>query len=235
MTDDLIKLEKVTKKYSHIEALKELSFSLKKGEFLSIFGANGAGKSTLLKILSAQTKATKGSIFFNGTNIKDLPNDFRQNFGIISHQPFLYENLSAFENLNFYAKLYSVENIEEVVKNILKKVELFKRKDDLVRGYSRGMLQRLSIARALIHNPEIILLDEPYTGLDQHASYLLSNILQEQFENNKTIIMVTHNLQRGYQLSSKIAIMKKGEFVFFDDKEKILEEKLEETYLKLVS
>jgi heme exporter protein A len=235
MPDELIKLEKVTKKYSHIEAIKELSFSLKKGEFLSIFGANGAGKSTLLKILSAQTKTTKGDIFFNGINIKDLPNDFRQNFGIISHQPFLYENLSAFENLKFYAKLYSVENITEEVNRILKKVELYKRKADLVRGYSRGMLQRLSIARALIHNPDIILLDEPYTGLDQHASYLLSNILQEQFENNKTIIMVTHNLQRGYQLSSKLAIMKKGRFVFFGNKTEIEENNLEKTYLELVS
>lgn len=235
MPADLIKIENLTKKYGHLEAIKNLSFSLGKGEFLSIFGSNGAGKSTLLKILSAQTRATKGNLFFNGTSIKDLPNDFRQNFGIISHQPFLYENLTATENLRFYAKLYGVKEFNTKIDKILKKVELFKRKDDMTRNFSRGMLQRLSIARALIHDPEIILLDEPYTGLDQHASYLLSAILQEQFKYNKTIIMVTHNLQRGYQLSSKLAIMKKGKFVFFGNKDEIKEDALEETYLSMVS
>lgn len=235
MPDDLIKIENVTKKYGHLEAVSKLSFSLKKGEFLSIFGSNGAGKSTLLKILSAQTRATKGHLFFNGKSIKDLPNDFRQNFGIISHQPFLYDNLTATENLRFYAKLYGVTEFNTKIDVILKKVELFKRKDDMTRNFSRGMLQRLSIARALIHDPEIILLDEPYTGLDQHASYLLSAILKEQFEHHKTIIMVTHNLQRGYQLSSKLAIMKKGQFVFFGNKDEIEEDKLEDTYLSMVS
>lgn len=235
MDNQLIRIDNITKKYGHLEAVRKLSFSLEKGEFLSIFGPNGAGKSTLLKILSAQTRATDGHVFFNGESIKDLPNDFRQNFGIISHQPFLYENLSAVENLRFYAKLYGVKEFNSKIDALLKKVELFKRKDDPARNFSRGMTQRLSIARALIHDPEIILLDEPYTGLDQHASYLLSSILQEQFEYHKTIIMVTHNLQRGYQLSSKLAVMKKGKFVFYGDKSEIEESRLEDSYLEMVS
>lgn len=229
-----IKIDEVRKSYGHIDALRGVSFSLEKGDFLSIFGPNGAGKSTLLKILSAQTRPTKGKVYFAGVDLSNQPNNFRKTFGVISHLPFLYENLSAFDNLKFYGKLYGVDNIEVKVEDILKKVELLDRKNDYVRGYSRGMLQRLSIARALIHDPEIILLDEPYTGLDQHASYILTNILREQFKNNKTIIMVTHNLSRGYDLSTKIAIMKKGEIVMFEQKENIPEDEFEDIYISLL-
>lgn len=233
-SSSFIKIDKVRKSYGHIDALRGVSFSLEKGDFLSIFGPNGAGKSTLLKILSAQTRPTKGKVYFAGIDLSKQPNNFRKTFGVISHLPFLYENLSAFDNLKFYGKLYGVDNIEVKVEDILKKVELLDRKNDYVRGYSRGMLQRLSIARALIHDPEIILLDEPYTGLDQHASYILTNILREQFKNNKTIIMVTHNLSRGYDLSTKIAIMKKGEIVMFEQKENIPEDEFEDIYISLL-
>lgn len=235
MSDSLIKLDEVTKRYGYIEALKNVSFSLKKGDFLAIFGPNGAGKSTLLKVLSSQTRPTSGNIYFNGIKLGDLPSDFRGNFGVISHQPFLYENLSAEANLRFYGKIYGLKEISKRTDMILKKVELYERKADYVRTFSRGMLQRLSIARSLLHDPDIILLDEPYTGLDQHASYILSNILREQFENSKTIVMVTHNLNRGYDLASKIAIMKKGKIVFFDDKVNVPEYEFEDIYLAKVS
>jgi len=235
VNDNLIKLDEVTKRYGYIEALKNVSFYLKKGDFLAIFGPNGAGKSTLLKVLSSQTRPTSGNIYFNGIKLGDLPSDFRGNFGVISHQPFLYENLSAEANLRFYGKIYGLKEISKRTDAILKKVELYERKADYVRTFSRGMLQRLSIARSLLHDPDIILLDEPYTGLDQHASYILSNILREQFENSKTIVMVTHNLNRGYDLASKIAIMKKGKIVFFDDKVNVPEYEFEDIYLAKVS
>ena len=235
MTSKLIKLDEITKRYGYLEALKKVSFYLDRGEFLSIFGPNGAGKSTLLKVLSSQTRPSSGQIFFDGIKLADLPNDFRRNFGVISHQPFLYENLSAEANLKFYGKIYGLTDVGRRIDDILKKVELSDRKDDYVRNFSRGMLQRLSIARSLLHDPEIILLDEPYTGLDQHASYILSNILKEQFNHSKTIIMVTHNLNRGYDLASKIAIMKRGKIVFFDDKVNIPEYEFEDIYLAKVS
>ncbi|MBZ4643728.1 MAG: heme exporter protein [Deferribacteres bacterium] len=228
---DFIKLDGVKKSYGHIDALKGVSFVLKKGDFLSVFGPNGAGKSTLLKILSAQTRPTKGKVYFNGIDLGKQPDEFRKTFGVISHLPFLYENLSAYDNLKFYAKIYGVQDIEVKVETILNKVELTGRKNDYVRGYSRGMLQRLSIARALIHDPDIILLDEPYTGLDQHASFILTNILKEQFKNNKTIIMVTHNLSRGFDLASKVAIMKKGELALFEEKERLPEAEFEDIYI----
>lgn len=234
-SDVFIKLQNVKKSYGNFNALTDISFDLFRGDFLSIFGPNGAGKSTLLKILSAQTRHTKGKVLFDNVELNSKPNEFRKSFGVISHLPFLYENLTAEENLKFYGKIYSVKDINRRVDELLKKVELINRKKDLVRNYSRGMLQRLSIARALVHNPDIILLDEPYTGLDQHASYILTNILKEQFENKKTIIMVTHNLSRGYDLASKIVIMKQGKIAFMEDKINVPEYEFEDIYLATVS
>ncbi|MCA1928214.1 MAG: ABC transporter ATP-binding protein [Calditerrivibrio sp.] len=231
----LIKVEKLRKKYGEIEALKGISFSLDEGDFLSLFGPNGAGKSTLLKLLSAQTRPTNGQISYNNVKIEDLDDDFRSKFGVISHQPFLYDNLSAYDNLKFYGKLYGVKDLLFRIKEVLELVELFHRRNDIVRNYSRGMLQRLSIARALIHDPDIIFLDEPYTGLDQHASNILSNILKSLFSNKKTIIMVTHNLMKGYELSSKLGIIKNGTLAFFKDKAEVEDFEFEDIYLSTVS
>ncbi|MGA1845503.1 ABC transporter ATP-binding protein [Deferribacter abyssi] len=231
----LIEVTNLEKKFGNNYALKGVSFNIEKGDFVSIFGPNGAGKTTLLKIISTQIKPSAGNIFYNGVALKDLSDDFRNYFGVISHQPFLYENLTAYENLKFYGGLYSVHNLNDRIISLLKSVELYQRKDDYVRNYSRGMLQRLSIARALLHDPEIILLDEPYTGLDQHASYILTNILKEQFGKNKTILMITHNLSKGYELATKILIMKKGKIVYNENKSAIEEQEFEDIYLSVVS
>ncbi|WP_246798626.1 ABC transporter ATP-binding protein [Deferribacter autotrophicus] len=231
----LIKVTNLEKKFGNNYALKGVSFNIEKGDFVSIFGPNGAGKTTLLKIISTQIKPTAGNIFYNGVALKDLPDDFRNYFGVISHQPFLYENLTAYENLKFYGGLYNVQNLDNKIISLLKSVELYQRKDDYVRNYSRGMLQRLSIARALLHDPEIILLDEPYTGLDQHASHILTNILKEQFGKNKTILMITHNLSKGYELATKIMVMKKGKIVYNENKSVIPEHEFEDIYLSVVS
>jgi heme exporter protein A len=235
VNSSLITVDQLKKKYGENEALKGVSFSLAEGDFLSIFGPNGAGKSTLLKLLSAQTRPSGGKIYYGETEIKDLTDDFRTKFGVISHLPFLYDSLSAYDNLKFYAKLYGVENIDFRIKEILDIVELTHRKNDLVRNFSRGMLQRLSIGRALIHNPDIIFLDEPYTGLDQHASNILTRILKELFAHRKTILMVTHNLAKGYELSSKLAIIRSGEMVFFKDKDDVNDYEFEDIYISLVS
>lgn len=233
--NELILIEKLRKKYGEIEALKGVSFSLREGDFLTVFGPNGAGKSTLLKLLSAQTRPTSGLIAYGGKKIDELTDDFRSKFGVISHQPFLYENLSAYDNLKFYGKLYGIKELEFRIKEVLDLVELFHRKNELIRNYSRGMQQRLSIARALIHDPDIIFLDEPYTGLDQHASNILTSILKNLFSNKKTIIMVTHNLTMGYNLASKLAIIKNGNLVFFKNKDEVEDFEFEDIYLSLVS
>jgi len=215
--------------------MKDVSVTFKKGEFISIFGPNGAGKSTFLKLLCTMTSPTSGDILYEGTPLKKLKDNFRSRFGVISHQPFLYSELTAIENLRFYGKLYGVRDTDERIKELLSKVELYKRRNDKVRGYSRGMLQRLSITRALLHNPDIIVLDEPYTGLDTHASDILTRILVELFDNQHTIIMVTHNLKQGYDASSRIGIIRRGQFVFDKFKSEISLNDFEHAYTKAVS
>ncbi|MGA1862354.1 ABC transporter ATP-binding protein [Deferribacter thermophilus] len=233
--NEIIKVKNLTKRFGENVALNRATFSISRGDFVSIFGPNGAGKSTLLKLLSTQIRPTDGDIFYNGTKLADISSDFRKCFGVISHQPFLYENMSAYENLKFYGSLYGVENLEDRVNELLKSVELIGRKHDMVKNYSRGMLQRLSIARALIHDPDIIFLDEPYTGLDQHASNILTNILKSQFDKNKTILMITHNLQKGYELATKIMILNKGEIMLYEDKDLLPSTEFEDIYLSTVT
>ncbi len=233
MGKELISLQKVGKKYGHITALNDVSFEIESNSFVVIFGANGAGKSTLLKILSHQTRNTTGSVLYSGVPLNKLDDDFRAKFGVISHQPFVYENLSALENLEFYGRLYGVKNIAEKAKELLKKVDLFHRRDDVVRTFSRGMLQRISIARALVHDPEIIFLDEPYTGLDSVATLTLTNLLKEQLGDNKTIVMVTHDLKIGLELASNVLVMNKGKLVYNKQKSEIDVDNFEQEYLEL--
>ncbi len=230
-TSNIVTLKNVFKIYGHVTALKNISFDINKGDFISIFGANGAGKSTLLKILSNQTRPTKGEIFYSSIPAKKLQDSYRKKFGVISHQPFVYENLSALENLIFYGNLYGVKKAEKRAIELLKRVDLYSRRNDLIRTFSRGMLQRVSIARALVHNPEMIFLDEPYTGLDSVASLSLTNILKEQLEGNKTILMVTHDLKIGLDLSSKVIILNKGQIVYSENRSNINEASFEKLYL----
>lgn len=235
MSEPLIQFSNVNKKYGHIHAMRDVSVSFEKGEFISIFGPNGAGKSTFLKLLCTMTSPSSGDIMYEGTPLRKLKDDFRSRFGVISHQPFLYTELTAMENLRFYAKLYGVQNIDERIKELLNKVELYKRRNDKVRGYSRGMLQRLSITRALLHNPDIVVLDEPYTGLDTHASDILTKILMELFDANRTILMVTHNIKQGYDASSRLAIIRRGQLVFDQKKADISLGDFEHAYTEAVS
>lgn len=235
MPETLVEFKKVNKKYGHIHALRDVSVSLNKGEFVSVFGPNGAGKSTFLKLLCTMTPPTSGQILYENTPLNKLQDSFRSRFGVISHQPFLYSELTALENLRFYAKLYNVQNIDERIKVLLDKVELYKRRNDKVRGYSRGMLQRLSITRALLHDPEIVVLDEPYTGLDTHASDILTRILMELFDDHKTIVMVTHNMKQGYDAASRLAIIKGGKLVFNEQKANISVQEFDERYIEAVS
>ena len=227
----LVALRNVTKRYGHVTAVRDLSLDITEGSFTAIFGPNGAGKSTLLKILSNQTRPTTGEILYSGVPAKKLDDSFRSKFGVISHQPFVYENLTAQENLEFYASLYGVKNPRARALELLKKVDLYARRSDPVRTFSRGMLQRVSIARSLVHDPQMIFLDEPYTGLDSVASASLTEILREQLEGKKTILMVTHDLKVGLELASQIIIMKKGEKVYSESRQTIDSNEFEKIYL----
>lgn len=227
----LISLRQAVKTFGYLQALKKVDLDIYQGKSVTIFGPNGAGKSTLLKVLSMQSRLSSGEILYNGTSYKKLSDDFRKNFGIISHQLFLYDNLSVIENLKFYGSLYGIDYPEKKGEELLKQLDIYKRKDDLVRTLSRGMLQRVSIARALIYNPEIIFLDEPYTGLDNHSAQTLSTILKEQLKNNKTIIMVTHEIETGLSFADTVIIMNKGKIVYNQQKSLLDKDKFQELYM----
>src|SRR5690606_16948793 len=166
----VIEARGLEKWYGPHPAVRGIGFDLAAGEFLTLFGPNGAGKTTLLRMLAGALRPTRGEIRVAGEAIDHAEDGWRRRIGVLSHQTFLYARLSAAENLRFYGRLYGLDALGERVERGLREVGLLERRDSLVQGFSRGMQQRLALARTLLHEPELVLLDEPYTGLDRHAS-----------------------------------------------------------------
>jgi heme ABC exporter ATP-binding subunit CcmA len=208
----LIEIEALSKAYDLLPVLRKLDLSITRGEFVALLGPNGSGKSTLLRLLCGLTRPTAGTIRVGGWELPGEVYAVRAQIGLVSHKSLLYENLSARENLLFFARLYNLppDKIDARITELLAQVGLAKRAYHLVRTFSRGMLQRLSIARALLHNPEILLLDEPYTGLDQDASQVLDDLLRAAHGGGHTIVMSTHDLTRAATLPGRILILSRG-------------------------
>lgn len=206
----MIQIKGLTKHYGLNPVLRGLTLHVKPGEFVTLVGPNGAGKSTMLRIVATLLKPTGGEIKVGGWSLPKFGSKVRRHIGLVSHQPLLYGDLTAGENLQFYARLYQLDNIENRVAAALKEVGLMARRRDAVRTFSRGMLQRLTIARATLHEPDVLLLDEPYTGLDQDATRLLDNLLERESENGRTILMITHDLIHGLNICDRIAILSRG-------------------------
>ncbi len=227
-----LQIKGLKKSYDGIEALRGIDLSLKKGDFLSLFGPNGAGKTTLIRIIATLLKPGAGSISVMDFDIEEHPEEFRAQLGVISHQSFLYDDLSARENLEFYAALYRVNDPAAKAGDLLRLVGLHDREDSKVSGFSRGMQQRLSIARALINDPSLLLLDEPYTGLDERASILLSGHLKQLHSRQRTIVMVTHDIKRGLESATKVGILSKGRLVYLKDRSEVDTAEFEHVYLR---
>jgi heme ABC exporter ATP-binding subunit CcmA len=206
--------EGVTKSFGNIQALSGIDLRVKSGEFLTVFGPNGAGKTTLIKLLATLTKPTSGKLTIANHDLKKEPDKVRGLIGVISHDPYLYGNLSALENIRFFASLYEISQAQEKAIEAIKQVGLESRMHDLVRTFSRGMQQRLAVARAIIHEPKILLLDEPYTGLDQHGGRIFGDLLKWLKSHNRTIIMTTHNLPEGLEISDRVAILDRGKIIY---------------------
>ena len=220
MGDAAIQTVKLSKVFGTRKAVDRVTFELPRGAFLSIFGPNGAGKTTLLRVLSTLARPTSGKAEILGIDLKEEPDHVRDHIGLISHNSMLYPDLTAQENLMFAARLYGVENPEARVEELLEAVELKHRRLDVVRTFSRGMTQRLSIARALIHNPDVVFLDEPYSGLDPHAVEIFDHLI-EQVREGRTFVMVSHDLQKGYAMCSHALVLARGRIVAFDRKENL--------------
>lgn len=206
----IIVCENVVKRFGKVVAVNGVSLTAGAGEFLTIFGPNGAGKTSLLKMMAGLARLTAGRITIDGLDINDHHDELRKRMGFISHQTFTYGRLTPMENLLFFAELYQVEKPVEKAKALLEQVGLSSRANDPTRTFSRGMLQRLSIARALIHEPGILFLDEPFTGLDQHASETLKRLLARLRNEDRTVIMITHNLELGLELATRVALQVAG-------------------------
>ncbi len=212
MGETVLVAEDIFRDYGCLHALNGINLRVEEGEFIAIIGPNGAGKSTLLKIFASLISPTEGTLQIFGTKGNDRE-DVQDRIGMLSHETFLYDNLTARENLVFFGKLYGMEPaaLAERCDYLIKKIGLWKRAEDPVKNFSRGMKQRLSFARAIIHDPSLLLLDEPYTGLDMNASSLMEHLLMEKSDMVK--IMVTHDLDKAFRLCSRLLIMEGGNIV----------------------
>lgn len=224
-----IEATKLTKAFGKRKAVDEVSFELPEKTFLTIFGPNGAGKTSLLRLLSTLSRPTSGSAQLFGLDIKEKADEVRGHIGYISHNPMVYPDLSALDNLLFVAKLYGVAQPEKRALELLEAVELKHRRDDVVSSFSRGMTQRLSIARALVHDPDIIFLDEPYSGLDPHAVSIFDSML-EQNRTDRTLVMVSHDFKKGYDMCTHALVMSKGKVVAFGEKDQVTLSDIEAVY-----
>ena len=173
----MIELRKLTKAFGSKVALRGVDLRVEAGESLVIFGPNGAGKSTLIRILSSLSRPTGGRVLIGGLDLATHADGIRRYLGVVSHAPLLYDSLTAEENLRFFAQLYGMKEPAPRIAEMLERVGLTARRNDLVRTFSRGMVQRLAIARALLHDPQVLLLDEPDTGLDPQAAEMLHGLL----------------------------------------------------------
>lgn len=202
----------LTKRFGERVALDAADIAVPSGAFLSIFGPNGAGKTTFLRMLATLSRPTAGSLAMLGIDALENPDALRPRIGLISHRSMLYGDLSAAENLAFFSALYAEKPDYHRVDELLRMVELDHRRNDQVRTFSRGMLQRLAIARALINDPDIVLLDEPYSGLDPHAVELTDELI-ERIRPGRTCIMVSHDLEKGFSMCTHALILAAGKVV----------------------
>jgi heme exporter protein A len=210
----MIRVRGLVKRFGPRFALRGVDLEVGKGECVALVGPNGAGKTTLLRILATLSRPAEGSVHVDGLDLAQDANALRRRVGFLSHQPLLYDDLSAEENLRFYGRMYEVTGLGARVTAMLDQVGLVHARRDLVRTYSRGMKQRLSIARALLHDPPVLLLDEPYTGLDRQAAGMLDQILREVGIDSRTILLTTHNVERGLGLTQRVALLARGQVVF---------------------
>ncbi len=209
----MIEVRKLVKRFGPKAVLRGLDFQVSQGEFVALLGPNGAGKTTFLRILSSLARPSMGEIRVAGYLLPSQAGAVRQRLGVLSHQPLLYADLSAESNLRFYGRLYGVPALDDRIDEVLALVGLSGRRRDLVRTYSRGMQQRLAIGRAVLHDPEVLLLDEPYTGLDQDASQMLDQVLQQVATQGRTIVMTSHDLARTAEIASRFDVLSRGVIV----------------------
>lgn len=237
---DIIKTQNLTKKYGDFVAVDNISFSVGQGEIFAFLGPNGAGKSTTIKMLTTILDPTSGEIELNGGNPTRDKNEVRKSFGIVFQDPSLDDELTAYENMHFHAVLYKIpkQNIKIRIKGMLEYVELWDRKDSLVKTFSGGMKRRLEIARGLLHHPKILFLDEPTIGLDpQTRNHMWNYLIAVNKSEGMTIFFTTHYMEEAEKVSHRVSIIDHGKIITTGTAEELKKstktESLEEAFLSL--
>ncbi len=223
----------IEKRFGARRVLKSVDFELPQGASLVIFGPNGAGKTTLLRILSTLDRPSKGTCEALGLSYKEQVDEVRGCIGFITHNPMLYLDLTARENLVLFARLYGVDDPDKAADEMLSLVELKHRANDKVRGFSRGMTQRIAIARAFINDPRIVFLDEPYSGLDPHAAGIVDRMLAESRQ-RRTLVTVSHSLESGFAQASHVLLLAKGRQVMFSEQSQLEYDEFKNVYYEQV-
>ncbi|HTD83835.1 MAG TPA: heme ABC exporter ATP-binding protein CcmA [Gemmatimonadaceae bacterium] len=230
----IVDVAELARSFGSRRAVAGVTFSLAPGDCLAVFGPNGAGKTTLLRVLAGLLRPTSGTARISGVK---LPGGAlaRSRVGLISHHTMLYEALSPRENVAFAARLYGVRDARARVEDSLSRMSMLDRSDAPVRSLSRGMQQRVSIARAMVHSPQVVLADEPYSGLDESGARALTALLGELRSSGTAIIIVTHNLAEGLSLATYAAVMQRGKFVRYDARDGIDPSSYTATYREAVA
>jgi heme exporter protein A len=203
----------LSRHFGRRKALSQISFECRAGEILGLLGPNGAGKSTLLAILATLLAPSSGEVTYGGHRAREAGATLRARLGMLGHDLFLYPELTARENLAFFARLYGLDDVSAQVARSLEHAQLTDRADDQVTGFSRGMRQRLALERALVHNPRLLLLDEPFTGLDQASTAALVNRLQHLQTEGCLIVLATHDLEVAEHIISRSLFLRAGRIV----------------------
>jgi len=216
MSDAAVDCAGVWKFYGDYPALRSISFQVPPGQCLALIGRNGAGKTTLLRILAGFSRPGRGQARIFGGEPRDT--ETRRRIGFIGHGIAVYDELSALENLRLFARLYRLPDAERAAQEWLERTGLERVRDGLVREFSRGMRQRLAVARAFLHGPSVLLLDEPFTALDDRAIAVLQSVLREALAAGRTIIMSTHQLREAMELATHVALINRGRLAFHGER-----------------
>ena len=231
-----ISVQDLTKRYGNVVALNNISFEVEKGEIFGFLGPNGAGKSTTVRILTGLIKPDGGKAFVMGYDILKNPIEAKQHMGVVPEVSNAYVDLTAWENLTLIGKLYGMpkQKLRENAMNLLKEFGLYEVKDRAVRGFSKGMKQRLLLCMALVNDPEVLFLDEPTSGLDIESARLLREKITQYNRDGKTIFMSTHNMDEANQLCHRIAIINHGQIAAIDTPENLRAKSMELQYIEVV-
>lgn len=226
----IVEISSLKKSYAFKPVLRRIDLTILQGQRVAMLGSNGAGKTTLLRILAGLEKPTSGTVRVAGLDVVRDPRQVRQLIGFVAHQPYLYEELTALENLLFFGRLYNVSSAQKRAIDLLHHVGLERRAHERMSALSRGQVQRLAWARALLHAPSLLLLDEPETGLDQEGSVLIDALMTEHYARGGSVLFTTHSLERALSMSEKIVVLNGGRIVSQLDSAGLTLEQLQQVY-----